>query len=49
MQWGRIVDIAASIVVVAGLTVALTSPNTSAVIGAVMTGFSNSLRAAMGK
>lgn len=49
MQWGRVVDIAASIVVVAGLTVALTSPNTAAVITAITNGFANSLKAAMNK
>lgn len=49
MQLGRIFDIAIAIVVVAGVTVAVTSPNTSSVIKAFGSSFSNSLSAAMGK
>ena len=47
MSLGRIFDIATLIVIVGGVTVALSSKNTSTVITAITQGFANSLRAAM--
>ncbi len=48
MQLGRIFDIGMAIVVVAGVTVAVTKPNTAGVIKAIGDSFSSSLKAAMG-
>lgn len=49
MQIGKIFDIAALIVAVAGVTVAVSSTQTANIIGAIGTSFSNSLKAAMGQ
>jgi hypothetical protein len=49
MVLGRIFDIMAAIVVVGGVTVAVSSPNTAGVANAFGNAFANSLRAAMGK
>lgn len=49
MPLGRIFDIGMAIVAVAGVTVAVTSPNTANVIKAFGGAFSGSLSAAMGK
>lgn len=48
MNFGRIFDIAIAIVVVAGVTVAVSSTQTAPIIGAFGDSFSNSLKAAMG-
>lgn len=48
MALGRVFDIAMAIVVVAGVTVAVTKPNTAQVLKAIGDMFSNSLKAAMG-
>lgn len=48
MQIGRIVDILGAIVAVAGITVVVSSPNTSTDIKAFGGAFSGSLKAAMG-
>lgn len=48
MKFGRIFDIAMAIVVVGGVTVAVTKPNTAQVMKAVGDSFSNSLKTAMG-
>lgn len=48
MQFGRIVDILGAIVAVAGITVVVSSPNTSSDIKAFGGAFSGSLKAAMG-
>jgi hypothetical protein len=49
MQVGRIADIIGMIVVVAGITVVVSSKNTAADIKAFGSAFSGSLSAAMGK
>jgi len=49
MVVGRIVDIIAAIVAVAGLTVAVSSPNTATLIKSFGSAFSGSLQAAMGQ
>lgn len=49
MPVGRFFDIAMAIVAVAGVTVAVTSPNTAGVIKAFGGAFAGSLSAAMGK
>lgn len=49
MALGRFFDIAGAIVVVAGITVLVSSSNTSADIKAFGSAFSGSLSAAMGK
>jgi hypothetical protein len=49
MQLGRIFDIGMAIVAVAGVTVAVTSPQTANVIKAFGSAFGGSLSAAMGK
>lgn len=48
MNLGRIVDIAIAIVVVAGITVAVSSPNTAPIIKAFGDSYSGSIKAAMG-
>lgn len=45
----RIFNLAGSIVVLATVTVVLTSPQTARVIGASVNGFTASIRAAMGR
>lgn len=49
MPVGRIVDIAIGIVVVAGVTVAVSSPNTSNIILSFGRSFAGALQAAMGQ
>jgi Na+/serine symporter len=49
MLFGKLVDIAATIVVVAGVTVAVSSPNTANIIASFGNAFSGSLKAAMGQ
>lgn len=49
MVVGRIVDVIAAIVAVAGVTVAVSSPNTAGIIKAFGGAFSGSLSAAMGQ
>ena len=49
MQLGKIFDIAMAIVAVAGVTVAVSTPNTASVITSFGNAFAGSLRAAMGK
>jgi hypothetical protein len=49
MAIGRLFDILAAIVVVAGITVVVSSPNTSQDIKSFGSAFSGSLSAAMGK
>ena len=49
MQWGKIFDIGMAIVAVAGVTVAVSSTQTAAIIKAFGDSFANSLSAAMGK
>lgn len=49
MQFGRIADIIGAIVVVAGITVVVSSKNTAEDIKAFGGAFSGSLSAAMGK
>lgn len=44
-----IIDVFAAIVTLAMIAVVIQSPNTAGIISAVMSGFSNSLRAASGK
>ena len=46
---GQIAAIALAIVTVAGVTVAVSSPNTSNIIGSFGSAFSNSVKAAMGQ
>lgn len=48
MALGRIIDLFAAIVAVAGATVVVSSPNTMGIIQAWGNAFSGSLRAAMG-
>jgi len=48
MPLGRVFDIGAAIVVVAGVTVVVSANNTSGIITAVGNTFINSLKAAMG-
>ena len=48
MQMGRIFDIMAAIVSIAGLTVLVTSTNTASIISAFGNTFTGSLKAAMG-
>lgn len=47
-SWGGIISVALAIVSVAGLTVLVSSDQTSGIINAVTGGFSNSLKAATG-
>jgi hypothetical protein len=49
MNIGRVIDIVGAIVVVAGLTVAVSSPQTSNIILSFGKAFANSLSAAMGQ
>ena len=49
MPLGRVVDIVIGIVVVGGVTVAVSSPNTANIIKSFGSAFAGSLQAAMGQ
>jgi len=49
MQFGRIIDVLVALVIVAGVTTAVSSSNTASIISATGTAFSNSLFASEGK